>query len=68
MAHGAWLCLGCGNEADRQQCYFLLSFGYVYVNVGFRVHQKVAPGDEHGRPIKFVVGFHYWLETAICGH
>jgi len=61
--------IDCGLEAQRQECTFLIGldfyfdgdpceYGYTYFNVGFNIIPNCHPSDQHGRPIKFVVGFH----------
>lgn len=61
--------IDCGEEAARMQCHFVLWFtfeatrdpwghDYTYFCVGFLAHERSHPADRHGRPVKFVVGFH----------
>ncbi|MFO1227385.1 hypothetical protein [Roseateles sp.] len=68
---GAWqlVTIDLARKARQQECDFVLSlvfeaehdpqdYGYTYFDVCFVRYDNAPKSDLHGRPVKFVVGFH----------
>jgi hypothetical protein len=68
---GAWylVTIDLARKARQQECDFVLSlgfeaahdphdYGYAYFDVCFVRYNQAPESDVHGRPVKFVVGFH----------
>ncbi len=68
---GTWhlVTVDFAKKARQQECHFVLSlgfeaahdpydYGYTYFDVCFIQYDRAPKSDMHGRPIKFVVGFH----------
>lgn len=68
---GAWhlVTIDLARKARQQECDFVLSlgfeaehdphdYGYTYFDVCFVRYDNAPKSDLHGRPVKFMVGFH----------